>query len=31
MTPADVERGQWKRWFHVRPKQVSDWLARPNM
>jgi len=30
MTPADVERGQWKRWFHVTPKQVADWLSRHN-
>ena len=30
MSWSDVDRGQWKRWFHVTPKQVADWLARPN-
>lgn len=23
---SDIERGQWKRWFHVTPKQIADWL-----
>lgn len=30
LTPADIERGQWKRWFRVTPKQIAAWLATPN-
>lgn len=24
---ADIERGRWKRWFRVTPKDIASWLV----
>lgn len=27
MTWSSIEKGIWKRYFHIKPKQVADWLS----
>jgi hypothetical protein len=26
MSWTDIERAQWKRYFHITPKQIASWL-----
>jgi hypothetical protein len=27
LTNSDIERGEWKRWFHITPKYIAGWLG----
>ena len=26
---SDIERGTWKKWLHITPKMIADWLENP--
>lgn len=26
-----IERGQWKRWFHIEPSMVRNWIVKTIM
>ncbi len=28
MTWTDIERGHWKRWFKLTPKDIATWLQK---
>jgi hypothetical protein len=25
----DIEKGEWKGWFHITPKEIANWLKQP--
>jgi hypothetical protein len=28
LTQEEVERGLWKRWLHVTPQSIKDWITQ---